>query len=41
MGIPLMDQLYGISLYVISLLTFGGIYAAGTFGFNFTEIKPD
>ncbi len=29
-----MDQLYGIGLYVISLLTFGGIYAVMTLGLN-------
>ena len=29
-----MDQLYGISLYVISLLTFGGIYAVLALGLN-------
>jgi len=29
-----MDQLYGISLYVISLLTFGGIYAVMALGLN-------
>ncbi|MGI9509511.1 MAG: ABC transporter permease subunit, partial [Geminicoccaceae bacterium] len=29
-----MDQLYGIGLYVISLLTFGGIYAVMALGLN-------
>jgi branched-chain amino acid transport system permease protein len=29
-----MDQLYGIGLYVVSLLTFGGIYAVMALGLN-------
>ena len=29
-----MDQLYGYGLYVISLLTMGGIYAVLTLGLN-------
>jgi branched-chain amino acid transport system permease protein len=29
-----MDQIYGIGLYVVSLLTFGGIYAILALGLN-------
>jgi len=29
-----MEQMYGISLYIISLLTFGGIYAVMALGLN-------